>query len=231
MSDPIADDYPCRLYLISPPSITPERFVTELEAALEAGDVGAFQLRLKDASHDEVIAAAQVLMPVCHAHGVAFIINDDVDAVLKLDADGVHLGQEDMPLKEARALLGDDKVIGISCHDSSHMAMEAGDGGADYVAFGAFYPTQSKPAEKLAKYGTPTTDTLTWWSTYTVVPSVAIGGMTPQNCAPMVEAGADFVAAITAVWSAEGGAANAVRAFNDAIRIGLHKRKEAFAEA
>jgi len=231
MSDPIADDYPCRLYLISPPRITLPSFVPDLEAALGAGDVGAFQLRLKDASRDDVLAAAEALMPVCHAHGVAFIINDDVDAVLTLDADGVHLGQEDTPLHEARALLGEDKVIGISCHDSSHLAMEAGDNGADYVAFGAFFPTQSKPAEKLAKYGTPSTETLTWWSTYTVVPSVAIGGMTPQNCVPMVEAGADFIAAITAVWSAQGGPASAVHAFNDAIKIGLHKRKEAFAAA
>lgn len=231
MSDSHPDDYPCRLYLISPPQVDIAEFSKLLDAALGAGDVGAFQLRLKDASHEEIVAAAKALLPICREHGVALIINDDVDAVLEAGADGVHLGQEDMKLIAARAVLGDDKVIGISCHDSSHLAMEAGDNGADYVAFGAFYPTLSKPPEKLAKYGTPTSDTLTWWSTYTVVPSVAIGGMTPQNCGPLVEAGADFIAVITAIWSDKNGPASAVRAFNDAIKIGLHKRKEAFAAA
>lgn len=231
MSESIPDDYPCRLYLISPPSVALASFEKDLEAALAAGDVGAFQLRLKEASHEQIVEAATALLPVCRAHGVALLINDDVQAVLASGADGVHLGQEDMPLADARALLGDDRVIGISCHDSSHMAMEAGDNGADYVAFGAFYPTLSKPAEKLAKYGTPTADTLRWWSTYTVVPSVAIGGMTPQNCGALVEAGADFIAAITAVWSAEGGPASAVHAFNEAMRIGLHRRKEALEAA
>lgn len=229
MSDTNPDEYPCRLYLISPPTIELDQFANDLDAALGAGDVGAFQLRLKDASHEAIVAAAKALLPICRKHQVALIINDDVDAVLEAGADGVHLGQEDMPIKQARAMLGDDKVIGISCHDSSHMAMEAGDNGADYVAFGAFYPTKSKPPEKLAKYGTPTADTLRWWSTYTVVPSVAIGGMTPQNCGPLVEAGADFVAVITGIWEAEGGVVSAVHAFNDAIKIGLHRRKEAFA--
>lgn len=231
MSDTNPDEYPCRLYLISPPSITLATFENDLAAALGAGDIGAFQLRLKDVSHADIVAAAKVLLPVCRAHNVAMIINDDVDAVLEVGADGVHLGQDDMPIKQARAMLGDDKVIGITCHDSSHMAMEAGDSGADYVAFGAFYPTTSKSAEKLAKYGAPTPDTLRWWSTYTVVPSVAIGGMTPQNCGVLVEAGADFIAVINAIWNAEGGPASAVRAFNDAIKIGLHRRKEAFADA
>lgn len=231
MSDTNPNEYPCRLYLISPPTVELAQFSTDLDAALGAGDVGAFQLRLKDASHDEIVSTAKALLPICRKYNVAFIINDDVDAVLEVGADGVHLGQEDMPIKQARAMLGDDKVIGISCHDSSHMAMEAGDNGADYVAFGAFYPTKSKPPEKLAKYGTPTPDTLIWWSTYTVVPSVAIGGMSPQNCGPLVEAGADFIAVITGIWEAENGPASAVHAFNDAIKIGLHRRKEAFVAA
>ncbi|MES2984018.1 MAG: thiamine phosphate synthase [Pseudomonadota bacterium] len=221
----MSEPYLCRLYLISPPTLVPEAFARTLDEALSAGDVSAFQLRLKDASDDAIRAATAALMPIAHAHDVAFLINDRVDLVLELGADGVHLGQEDMPLAEARAQLGADKVIGISCHDSAHLAMEAGEGGADYIAFGAYHPTQSKAPEKLAMYGTPAADLLPWWSTYTTVPSVAIGGLTPQNCIPLVSAGADFIAAITAVWSAPEGPAAAVRAFNAAIKQGLQARR------
>lgn len=199
-------------------------FAQELEAALSAGDVGAFQLRLKDASDEMIREAVQVLKPIAHAHNVAFILNDRPDLVKELQLDGVHLGQEDMPLAEARKLLGEDVAIGISCHDSGHLAMEAGEAGADYVAFGAYHPTNSKSPEKLAKYGTPAADLLPWWSSYTTVPCVAIGGLTPQNCGELVTQGADFIAAITAVWSHPQGAAVAVREFNQAIKQGLKAR-------
>ncbi len=218
------EPYLCRLYLISPPKLVLARFAAELEAALGAGDVAAFQLRLKDASDEEIREAVQVLMPIAHAHDVAFILNDRVDLARELGCDGVHLGQEDMTLAEARAALGEGKAIGISCHDSRHLAMEAGEGGADYVAFGAFHATQSKSPEKLAKYGTPTAEILEWWASHTTVPCVAIGGMTPENCVPFVTAGADFIAAITAVWSAPEGATEAVREFNAAIKQGLRAR-------
>ena len=221
MSD---DSYLCRLYLISPPVVDPAAFARTLDEALAAGDVGAFQLRLKDATDEQILAAARAIMPVCKKHDVAFLINDRVDLVIETQADGVHLGQDDMPLKQARAILGEDRVIGVSCHDSGHMAMEAGEHGADYVAFGAFHPTQSKSPEKLAKYGTPTAEIIHWWSTYTTVPCVAIGGMTPENCVELVKNGADFVAAITAVWSHPEGPSAAVAAFNNAIKQGLKKR-------
>lgn len=218
------ETYLCRLYLISPPALEPEAFAATLDAAFAAGDVGAFQLRLKDATDAQIVVAAKAIQPVCRKHEVAFLINDRVDLVLEVGADGVHLGQDDMPLKQARALLGDERVIGISCHDSGHMAMEAGEQGADYIAFGAFHATQSKSPEKLAKHGTPTADILQWWSTYTTVPCVAIGGMTPENCVAFVKAGADFIAAITAVWSHPDGAAAAVAAFNQSIKQGLKAR-------
>jgi thiamine-phosphate pyrophosphorylase len=218
--------HPCRLYLISPPSMVVEAFAKELQSALAAGDVGAFQLRLKDASDAEISQAIAALLPICRAHGVAFILNDRVDLAKTHGVDGVHLGQEDMALAEARAQLGDDMVIGVSCHDSNHLAMEAGEAGADYVAFGAFFATRSKSPEKLAKYGTPSTEILQWWQAYTIVPCVAIGGMTPENCPPMVAAGADFIAAINAVWEHPEGAAGAVRAFNRAIKEGLKLRRE-----
>ncbi len=195
-----------------------------LAEALGAGDVAAFQLRLKDASDDEIRACVRALMPVAHRYGVAFLLNDRVDLARELDTDGVHLGQEDMNLREARAALGDEKIIGISCHDSAHLAMEAGEAGAEYVAFGAFYPTQSKSPEKLAMYGTPTKEIIENWSTLTTVPCVAIGGLTPENCGKLVTAGADFIAAITAVWSHPAGAGVAVKAFNTAIKHGLSAR-------
>lgn len=220
----MSDSYLCRLYLISPPALEPDAFAHVLDAACAAGDVGAFQLRLKDATDAQIVAAAKAIQPVCRKHEVAFLINDRVDLVIETGADGVHLGQDDMPLTQARAILGDDRVIGVSCHDSGHMAMEAGEAGADYVAFGAFHPTKSKSPEKLAKYGTPTSDIIKWWSTYTTVPCVAIGGMTPENCGQYVTAGADFIAAITAVWEHPNGAAEAVKAFNTSMKHGLKAR-------
>ncbi len=216
-----SETYPCRLYLVSPAKFVLSEFAPRLEEALAAGDVGAFQLRLKDVPDADIIAATEKLLPITHTAKVAFILNDRVDLARQLGVDGVHLGQEDMKVEEARDRLGDAMVIGASCHDSRHLAMEAGEDGADYVAFGAFYPTTSKSPEKLAKYGTPTAELLQDWSTYTTVPSVAIGGITPENCGPLVAAGADFVAAITSVWSHPDGAAKAVEAFNLAIKEGL----------
>jgi thiamine-phosphate pyrophosphorylase len=215
----------CQLYLISPPQLVLDDFAIQLEEALSAGEVGAFQLRLKHANQGDIEASIARLMPICHAHEVAFILNDCAHTAKAYGCDGVHLGQEDMPLAEARALLGDDVVIGVSCHDSMHMAMEAGEGDADYVAFGAFHPTKSKEPEKLAKYGTPTAELLSWWQQNTLVPCVAIGGMTPENCEPLVAAGADFIAAITAVWENPDGAAEAVQAFNSAMLRGILARE------
>ena len=201
-----------------------EEFAVTLKDALAAGDVGAFQLRLKKVGDDDIRAAVKRLMPIVHDFGVAFILNDRVDLAAELGTDGVHLGQDDMPLVEARKHLP-NAAIGVSCHDSAHMAMEAGENGADYVAFGAFYATKSKEPEKLAMYGTPTKDILENWSAVTTVPSVAIGGLTPENCVELVTAGADFIAAITAVWEHPEGAAAGVIAFNTAIKHGLSARK------
>jgi len=210
----------CRLYLISPPAIERPAFADSLRAAFDGGDVGCFQLRLKDASDDEVLRAAEALIPICHAHDAAFIMNDRPDLAVKCGADGVHLGQEDlqsMPIKKAREIVGNNSVIGVSCHDSKHLGMLAGEQGADYVAFGAFHETQSKDPEKLAKYGVPTTELLRWWSETMLLPCVAIGGITPTNCVPKVSAGADFIAVITAIWSHPDGQKKAVEVFNEAI--------------
>lgn len=206
-----------RLYLISPPSIELSSFCKSLELALSGGDVGSFQLRLNNTTDQQIVEAAKALIPICHAHEVAFIMNDRPDLALAVNADGVHLGQDDCDLKRARAIVGPDRVIGVSCHDSRHLAMDAGEQGADYVAFGAFFPTKSKSPEALAKWGTPKEDILDWWQTFTVLPCVAIGGITPSNCAPLAKAGADFVATITAVWEHPEGPAKAVAEFNTAL--------------
>ncbi len=207
-----------RLYLISPPQIELSAFTETLKSAFDGGDVGAFQLRLKNTTDEEILRAAEVLLPICRAREVAFVLNDSPELAKKSGADGVHLGQDDGKVKAARKLIGADAIIGVSCHDSKHLAMVAGEDGADYVAFGAFYPTNSKSPEALAKYGVPTPDILNWWQTYMVLPCVAIGGINPLNCLPLVRAGADFIAVIQAVWNHPDSPKKAVEEFNKAIK-------------
>jgi thiamine-phosphate pyrophosphorylase len=204
---------PCRLYLITPPTIDLPSFAEDLKAALSGGDVACLQLRLKDADDDTIRVAAQALMPICHAHDVALLINDRPDLAAELGADGTHIGQEDWDYADARRLVGDDAIVGVTCHNSRHLAIAAAEKGADYVAFGAFFPSPSKQAPK----GHPSPEILEWWSSTTVVPCVAIGGITPKNCGGLVRAGADFLAVLSAVWQHPDGPGAAVRAFNRAI--------------
>lgn len=211
-------DESCRLYLVTPPAIDDlDAFARAFEAALSAGDVAAAQLRLKSkegvpAPDEEILKAAARLIPIARARGVEFLINDRPDLAKKAGADGVHLGQSDMGVKEARAALGEKATIGATCHNSRHLALLAGEAGADYVAFGAFFPTETKAAPTRAE-----PEILEWWRYATTLPSVAIGGITPENCGALVRAGADFLAVSGAVWSAPEGPAQAVRAFNQAI--------------
>lgn len=199
---------PCQLYLISPQALAPG-FEDRLRAALDAAPVAAFQLRLKGIDDHAIGRAAEPLQKICADHDTAFIINDSISLAKRLGADGVHLGQDDGDPRDARAILGKDVQIGVTCHNSRHLAMEAGEAGADYVAFGAFYPTGTKQVEHFAE-----PEILSWWSTLFPLPSVAIGGITPQNAAPLVSAGADFIAVSSAVWNASAGEAAAVRAFS-----------------
>ncbi len=199
----------CRLYLITPPRFVLEDFSRTLAQALGAGDVAAVQLRLKDVSDAEILRIGAALKPIVQNAGAAFILNDRPDLALKLDADGVHVGQQDAPYEEARALLGKDKIVGVTCHNSYHLAMEAGEAGADYVAFGAFFPTNTKDAPTQADI-----ELLEDWSNAMEVPCVAIGGITVENCAPLIAAGADFLAVSAGVWSYPQGAAEAVKQFN-----------------
>ena len=197
----------CQLYLISPLDVSGD-FPQRLERAIEAGPglVTAFQFRVKGIDQHEAARLAAPLQAICAAHDVAFIVNDSIALAKRLGADGVHLGQGDGDPREARAQLGPAAQIGVTCHDSRHLAMEAGEAGVDYVAFGAFYETQTKPSEYR-----PEPDILTWWNSIFELPCVAIGGITPANARPLVEAGADFVAVCGAVWN--GDEAKAVKAF------------------
>ena len=199
----------CRLYLISPPKFEAKAFGDVLKRALDAGDVASFQLRLKDVDDDAIKRAVDALMPIAQKRDVAFILNDRPDLARAFRCDGVHVGQEDASYAEARLIVGKDAIVGVTCHDSRHLAMEAAEAGADYVAFGAFFPTATKDAKTRADI-----DLLRWWAEMMVVPCVAIGGITTENAAPLVEAGADFLAVSNGVWGHENGPAAAVKAFN-----------------
>ena len=203
----------CKLYLISPQQVG-GAFPDRLKAALEPGLASAFQLRVKDVEEHQLARLAEPLQRICADVGVAFIVNDSMGLAKRLGADGVHLGQSDGDIREARALLGPSAQIGKTCHDSRHLAMEAGEAGADYVAFGAFHPTTTKPSDYR-----PDPSILTWWSTIFEIPCVAIGGITPANAKPLVEAGADFLAVCQAVWSSDD-PAGAVRAFAEVLKGG-----------
>lgn len=202
----------CQLYLLSPPSLEPARFAPLLEQAFAGGEIGAFQLRLKGAADDAILAACQVLMPVVRAANCAFILNDRPDLAARVGADGVHIGQQDGSMKDARRHLGPDAIIGVTCHNSRHLAMQAGEAGADYVAFGAFYPTATKVTETVAE-----PDLLTWWQETMEIPCVAIGGITIAHAGGLRRAGADFLAISSGVWAHEAGPAAAIAAYRAQI--------------
>ena len=200
-----------RLYLISPPALDPDRFAKELEDALAGGDVACLQLRLKDIDDDEIRRAARILKPIAQDRDVAFIMNDRPDLAAELECDGVHVGEEDMPYAEARRLLGPNHIVGVTCGASRDRAITAAEAGADYVAFGAFFASTTKAATKYRA----TSELLRDWSETTVVPCCAIGGITQQNCGPLIAAGADFLAVIGAIWSDPKGPRAAVAEFNE----------------
>ena len=209
----IPDRPPCRLYLITPPTIPdPAAFAADLEAALDAGDVAALQIRLKTVDDAGVLAAVAVLKPIAQARGVAVILNDRPDLAARSGCDGVHLGQTDGSIAEARDRMGRDAMIGVTCHDSRELAMDAAEAGADYVAFGAFFPTATK-----ATMHRPDPEILTIWQETVETPCVAIGGITAETAGILARAGADFVAVSAAVWNHADGPAAAVRELCEVI--------------
>jgi thiamine-phosphate pyrophosphorylase len=210
----------CRLYLLTPPSIPDlAAFAADLEAALDAGDVACLQIRLKPADEAAITAAAAVIAPIAQARGVAVILNDRPDLVKRLGLDGVHVGQSDAACASARRDVGPDRIVGVTCHDSRHLAMEAAEAGADYVAFGAFFDSPTKDASTRAE-----PEILSIWQETMQVPSVAIGGITPENAEGLAAAGADFLCVGSGVWDHPAGPAEAVRALHAAINRGLTGR-------
>ena len=212
---------PTRLYLITPPQLADEDgFIAALTEVLETGHITALQIRLKQAGSDQIDKDATrrlagAIIPLAQSLGTAVFINDDVELAVELGADGVHLGRTDMPIKEARALLPDEMIIGATCHDSRHLAMQAGEDGADYVAFGAFFQTTTKDAS-----ATATPDILDWWQHLMELPCVAIGGITVDNAAPLIAAGADFLAVSAGVWQHKDGPVAAAQAFAALMQAG-----------
>ncbi len=206
----------CRVYLITPPALDPVPFAASLAAALDADDVAAVQLRLKGAEEDVWRRAIDALRPVCQSRGVAFLLNDRADLVRGTGCDGVHVGQDDMPARDARRLLGPDLTLGVTCKGSRDLAVQAGEDGADYVAFGAFFPSTTKNVTALLD-----PEILQWWSEMMELPSCAIGGITAENCAALVRAGVDFLAVVGCVWNHPDGPAAGVKALNAAIREAL----------
>jgi len=203
----------CRVYLITPPALEPVRFADHLAAALDAGDVAAVQLRLKDVDDDIWRRAIDALRPVTQSRDVAFLLNDRAELVLETGCDGAHVGQDDMPARDARLLMGPNTTLGVTCKGSRDLAMQAGEDGADYVAFGAFFPSTTKEVKNLLD-----PEILRWWSEMMELPSCAIGGITPENCGPLVRAGTDFLAVVGCVWNHPDGPAAGVKALNAAIR-------------
>ena len=209
----MVDDAGCRLYLVTPEQLDPAAFADDLAAALDGGDAACVQLRLKDVDDDTIRRACDLLLPGAQSRNVAFILNDNPVLAAACGCDGVHIGQEDAPYAEARALVGDDAIVGVTCGESIDLGMSVGEAGADYVAFGAFFPSSTKPGRKHF----PTPDLLARWSNMTTVPCVAIGGINEENCGPLVAAGADFLAVVSAVWSDPNGPGAGVAALNAAI--------------
>ena len=207
------DGQGCRIYLITPPVLEPVRFAERLAAALDAGDVAAVQLRLKDVADDTWRRAIDVLRPVTQGRDVAFLLNDRADLVIGTGSDGVHVGQDDMPARQARKLIGPDLTLGVTCKGSRDLAMQAGEDGADYVAFGAFFPSTTKDVTNQVD-----PEILAWWSELMELPSCAIGGITPENCGPLVRAGTDFLAVVGCIWNHPDGPAAGVKALNAAIK-------------
>ena len=203
----------CRVYLITPPRLDPVPFAGLLAAALDAGDVAAVQLRLKEAGDDVWRRAIDALRPVAQSRGVAFLLNDRPDLVKSTGCDGAHVGQDDTPARDARRMMGPDLTLGVTCKGSRDLAMQAGEDGADYVAFGAFYPSSTKEVTNLLD-----PEILQWWHEMMELPSCAIGGITAENCGPLVRAGTDFLAVVGCVWSCPDGPAAGVKTLNEAIR-------------
>ncbi|MDP2697135.1 thiamine phosphate synthase [Thalassospira sp.] len=202
------------LYLLTPPAIDLAVFPDLLARVLDSGAVDCLQLRLKGLDDADLRKAISAILPLCLARDIPLILNDRPDLAKATGCDGVHIGEDDGSYANARAIMGEDHIVGVSCYDSRHRAMQVGEKGADYVAFGAFFPTETKTAKTSV-----TPDIIDIWTTFTTVPCVAIGGITADNLAPLVQAGADFIAVCGSVWNHPDGPVAGAQAIKAAIHV------------
>ena len=199
-----------KLYLITPPKLDLAIFPSILERTFDAGDVACIQLRLKDSIEEDVRQAINILKPIAQDRGIAFLLNDDPLMAAETACDGVHIGQEDATYFDAREAVGQNAIVGVTCHASRHLGMEAAEKGADYVAFGAFFETKTKIPKHYANF-----EILKWWCEDMTVPAIAIGGITLNNCRPLISTGVDFLAISSGIWDYPAGPVEAVKAFNN----------------
>ena len=191
-------EYLTKIYLITPPKIDEKLFFASLENVLSTKIVSCLQIRLKNVEDKNIIEICKIVRPICDNYKIPLIINDRLDLVKKCDADGVHLGQDDGSIKDARKYLGSNFIIGASCYNSKHIAMKAAENGADYVAFGAFFESKTKIPKVQVK-----TNIIEDWNFISNIPCVAIGGITPTNCKDLIKAGADHLAVIGSIWNSD----------------------------
>lgn len=199
--------FPQGLYGVTPEWDDTERLISAIEQAARGG-MTALQWRRKTARPDDGIVQARRVRERCQELGVLYIVNDDWRLATIIDADGVHLGRDDSSIAQARTALGADKLIGCSCYDDLDLARQAMDNGADYIAFGAVYPSSIKPnavraSLDVVRAGRDLADTRAAASPHSRrVAVVAIGGITPDNAAPVIQAGADSIALISGLFDA-----------------------------
>ena len=203
-----------KIYLISPPKINLDNFVIDLEVALKTNKVPVFQLRLKNISDQEVLEIGKKLLKICHQNNTLFILNDREDLALQIGADGVHLGSDDCNVLKARKMVPENFIIGASCYDSKHLAAQAAEDGANYVAFGTFFPSKTKNSA-----GKPTPEIIKWCNEILNVGSVAIGGINANNCHEIALAEPDFVSIISYVWDNENGIKSAIEQLFSSLKV------------
>jgi len=201
-----------QIYLISPPKVDPVNFCSSLEEVLKSGVISCFQLRLKDNDDKTIINISKKILPICKKYNIPFILNDRLDLVKTCNADGVHLGEDDGSIKKARKLLGYNSIIGASCYNSKHLAMEAAENGANYVAFGAFFETNTKDPKARAQI-----KIIKDWLFISNIPCVAIGGITPLNCKELIEVGVDHMAVISSIWDSKKDPIEVVKDFKNLL--------------
>jgi len=203
-----------QIYLISPPEIELAKFAQSLELSLKTGLIPAFQLRLKNYETPQLKKISQELKKICDDHNCLFILNDYFDIAMEIGASGVHVGADDEKIAKIRLKAPENFLIGASCYDSRHLAMEAGEQGANYISFGAFFESPTKISR-----GKPTLEILEWANEMLNLSIVAIGGINADNCQKLVKSGADFLAVISYIWQHPSGPQFAIQHLHQQIHL------------